>query len=168
IAGVQGISNELEVPLELVMDYSGQVNLMVDEIQNISRDIYITDKLTGTSYDVKNEKITLTLEKGVYTDRFVLNFIENAALSVDYEILSTSTNIYADNENHNIIVSKDGDVEINKVEMFDILGKKVSVWEIKEQKNTYQLEIKKQIPTGIYIVKMNTNKGETNKKVIIE
>ncbi|AUC22482.1 hypothetical protein BTO15_10455, partial [Polaribacter sejongensis] len=102
IAGVQGISNELEVPLELVMDYSGQVNLMVDEIQNISRDIYITDKLTGTSYDVKNEKITLTLEKGVYTDRFVLNFIENAALSVDDEILSTSTNIYADNENHNI------------------------------------------------------------------
>ncbi|UWD31341.1 T9SS type A sorting domain-containing protein [Polaribacter sejongensis] len=168
IAGVQGISNELEVPLELVMDYSGQVNLMVDEIQNVSRDIYITDKLTGTSYDVKNEKITLTLEKGVYTDRFVLNFTENAALSVDDEILATSTNIYADNENNNIVVSKDGDVEINKVEMFDILGKKVSVWEIKEQKNTYQLEIKKQIPTGIYIVKMNTNKGETNKKVIIE
>ena len=52
--------------------------------------------------------------------------------------------------------------------MFDILGKKVSVWEIKEQKDTYQLKIKMQIPTGIYIVKMKTNKGETNKKVVIE
>jgi hypothetical protein len=52
--------------------------------------------------------------------------------------------------------------------LFDILGKKVSIWNIKEQKDTYQLEIKTQIPTGIYIVKMKTNKGETNKKVVIE
>ncbi|QXP66782.1 T9SS type A sorting domain-containing protein [Polaribacter sp. AHE13PA] len=168
IAGVQAISNELEVPLELVMDYSGQVNLMVDEIQNVSRDIYITDKLTGTSYDVKNEKITLTLEKGVYPDRFVLAFSPNTALNVEDEILASNTNIYADNENKQIVISISNEVEINKVELFDILGKKVSVWNIKEQKDTYQLDIKKQIPTGIYIVKMNTSKGETNKKVIIE
>ncbi|MGJ8760826.1 MAG: T9SS type A sorting domain-containing protein [Polaribacter sp.] len=68
--------------------------------------------------------------------------------------------MYADNKNKQIVISK--------VELFDILGKKVSVWEIKEQKDTYQLKIKTQIPTGIYIVKMKTNKGETNKKVVIE
>ncbi|MCL7765393.1 hypothetical protein MPF19_18385, partial [Polaribacter sp. Z014] len=45
IAGVQEISNELEVPLELTMENTGEVHLMVDQIQNVSRDIYITDKL---------------------------------------------------------------------------------------------------------------------------
>ncbi|WP_263010379.1 Ig-like domain-containing protein [Polaribacter sejongensis] len=168
IAGVQEISNELEVPLELVVDYSGQVNVMVDEIQNVDRDIYITDKLTNTSYNVKQGKATLTLEKGVYTDRFVLAFKDASVLSVEDDILEGYTSIYADNENNNIVISKNQDIEINKVELFDILGKKVSLWNIKEQKSTYQLDIKKQIPTGIYIVKMRTNKGDTNKKVIIE
>ena len=168
IAGVQAISNELEVPLELTMNYTGEVNLMVDQIQNVSRDIYITDKLTGTSYNVKNKKTTLTLDKGVYTDRFVLSFTENKALSVEDDILSAETSIYADNKNNNIVISKNTEVEIKKVELFDILGKKVALWKIKEQKSTYQLDIKKQLPTGIYIVKMNTNKGDSNKKVVIE
>ncbi|OAD45843.1 Ig-like domain-containing protein [Polaribacter atrinae] len=168
IAGVQEISNELEVPLEVIVDYSGQVNIMVDETENVTRDIYITDKLTGTSYDLTSDKITLTLDKGKYTDRFVLAFTPSSTLNIENEILDAYTNIYADNENHQIVISKNNEVEINKVEMFDILGKKVSIWNIKEQKDTHQLEIKKQIPTGVYIVKMNTNKGTINKKVVIE
>ncbi|QVY63993.1 T9SS type A sorting domain-containing protein [Polaribacter sp. Q13] len=168
IAGVQEISNELEVPLELTMDYTGQVNLMVDQIQNVSRDIYITDKLTGTSYNVKDKKATLTLAKGVYTDRFVLAFKEATVLGLNEDILSAQTSIYADNDNNNIIISKNQEVNIQKVELFDILGKKVSTWNINEQKPTYQLDIKKQIITGVYIVKMNTNKGTISKKVIIE
>ncbi|WP_282071465.1 PA14 domain-containing protein [Polaribacter atrinae] len=168
IAGVQEISNELEVPLEVIVNYSGQVNIMVDETENVTRDIYITDKLTGTSYDLTSDKITLTLDKGKYTDRFVLNFSESSVLGLDDDLLATFTNIYADNDNNNIVISKSQEIEIQKVELFDILGKKVSIWNIKEQKDTYRLDIKKQIPTGIYIVKMNTNKGETNKKVVIE
>ncbi|QXP68884.1 T9SS type A sorting domain-containing protein [Polaribacter sp. R2A056_3_33] len=167
IAGVQEISNELEVPLEVIVDYSGQVNIMVDETENVTRDIYITDKLTGTSYNVTDNKITLTLNKGIYTDRFVLAFSESNVLGLDDDVLSAFTNIYADNENHKIVISKNNEIEINKVELFDILGKKVNTWKIKEQKDTYQLEIKKQIPTGIYIVKMNTDKGIINKKIMI-
>ncbi|WP_205860454.1 T9SS type A sorting domain-containing protein, partial [Polaribacter sp. 11A2H] len=168
IAGVQSISNELEVPLEVIMDYSGKVNIMVDEIQNVSRDIYITDKLTGTSYSVKNGKTTLTLDKGLYTNRFVLAFTPSNTLDLEDEILAAYTNIYADNKNNQIVISINNEIEINKVELFDILGKKVSLWNIKEQKETYQLGIKKQLPTGIYIVKMDTDKGTINKKVVIE
>ena len=168
IAGVQEISDDLEVPLEIKMNYTGQVNIMVDELQNVSKNIYVTDKLTGTSYNVKEQKNTLTLEKGTYTDRFVLTFKESSALSLEDEILAAYTNIYADNENNQIVISKNSEVAIKKVELFNVLGKKVSLWNIKEQKETYQLDIKKQIPTGVYIVKMNTNKGTINKKVVIE
>uniref|UniRef100_UPI0013FD5DA8 T9SS type A sorting domain-containing protein n=1 Tax=Polaribacter sp. 20A6 TaxID=2687289 RepID=UPI0013FD5DA8 len=122
---------------------------------------------TNTSYNVKQGKATLTLEKGVYTDRFVLAFKDANVLSVEDDVLAAYTNIYADNENRQIVISVNNEVEINKVELFDILGKKVSLWNIKEQKDAYQLDIKKQIPTGVYIVKMNTNKGDTNKKIII-
>lgn len=41
-------------------------------------------------------------------------------------------------------------------------------WKIKEQRENYQLKIKRKLPTGVYIVKLNSDRGESNKKVIIE
>ena len=168
IAGVQSISNDLEVPLEIKMGYSGNVTLTIDEMKNVTGNVYITDKLTGISYLVVNNKATLTLEEGIYTDRFVLAFVESSALNLDDDILNKFVKIYADNANDRIVISKNDEITIQNVELYNILGKKVSFWEIKEQKSSYQLDIKKQIPTGVYIVKLNTNKGESNKKIVIE
>ena len=83
-------------------------------------------------------------------------------------ILSKNIHIYADNENDKIVINTKQDITIKKVELYNILGEKVSNWNIKEQKNSYQLNISKKIPTGVYIVKLNTNKGHSNKKIIIE
>jgi hypothetical protein len=41
------------------------------------------------------------------------------------------------------MISKIPEVNIINIELFNILGKKVSLWGIKEQKNKYQLKIKK-------------------------
>ena len=166
ITGVQEISDDLEVPLEIIMAYSGQVDLMVDKIQNISREIYIKDKLTGNSYNLKDGKINLTLDEGICTERFVLAFKESTALSLVNDALIKETTIYADNKNQNIVISKNTAVKINKVELFNILGKQTSLWTIIEEKNSYQLAIKNQIPNGIYIVRLNTDKGIINKKVL--
>ncbi|MCL7765492.1 T9SS type A sorting domain-containing protein, partial [Polaribacter sp. Z014] len=103
-----------------------------------------------------------------YTDRFVLAFKEATVLGLDEDTLTADTNIYADNENHQIVISKNKEIEFEKVEMFNILGKKVSLWNINEQKSTYQLDISKQTATGVYIVKIKTNKGTMDKKVVIE
>ncbi|QXP68290.1 T9SS type A sorting domain-containing protein [Polaribacter sp. AHE13PA] len=37
---------------------------------------------------------------------------------------------------------------------------------LKNSKNSYQLAINNQIPTGIYIVRLNTDKGIIDKKVL--
>ncbi|MCL7765391.1 T9SS type A sorting domain-containing protein [Polaribacter sp. Z014] len=168
IAGVQEISEDLEVPLEITMGYSGQVNLMLDKIQNVSREIYIKDKLTGNSYHITEEKINLTLNKGMYSNRFVLAFKKATVLSLENNILPKETTIYADNKNQNIVISKNQEIAIHKVALINILGKQTFFWNIEEQKNDYQLTLKNQIPKGMYIVKMNTNKGTINKKVVIE
>ena len=168
ITGVQEMSEDLEVPLEIKMGYSGQVTLMVDHIQNVSREIYIIDKLTGNSYNAKDGRIEIDLEKGMCAKRFFLAFKETEVLSLAKDLLLKETIIYADNKNKDIVISKNQAITILKVDMFNILGKKVNFWKIKEQQNSYQLDLTKQIPTGIYIVQLNTNKGTMNKKVLIE
>ena len=150
------------------MGYSGEVSITVDEIKNISDNLYIIDKTTGNSYEFRNNQAVLNLNEGIYTDRFFLAFKTNSALSI-YDLIDNEyTNIYADNKNHQLVISKNLEVNITNVELYSILGKKVNLWRIKEQNNSYQLDLKKQIPTGVYIVKLNTNKGEINKKIVIE
>ncbi|WP_298880863.1 T9SS type A sorting domain-containing protein [uncultured Polaribacter sp.] len=167
ISGVQSISNDLEVPLEIVMGYSGSVSITVDEMKNITDKVYITDKLTGESYEIINNKANLTLEEGTYSDRFVLAFKPSSALSTEDNILNGFTNIYADNLNKQLVISKKESIFIEQVEMYSILGRKVSSWKITEQKDKLELKIKEQLPTGFYIVKMKTDKGEVSKKIII-
>jgi len=172
ITGVQQISNDLEVPLEIVVNKNSVITINIDEITNINQDVYIKDKLTGSTQKLNDATITYQLKTGTYTDRFVLAFEKSAednVLDVEQEdIIATNTNIYSDNKNKQIVISKNNEVTISKVELFNILGKKVNTWNIKDQKNAYQLDINKQITTGVYIVKMNTNKGSINKKVVIE
>ncbi|WP_158839180.1 T9SS type A sorting domain-containing protein [Polaribacter sp. L3A8] len=169
ITGVQEISDDLEVPLEIVVSKNSVISIVLDEISNINRDVFIKDKLKGKTHKINNASATYQLKAGTYTDRFVLAFVAaDSALDLEDDILAKQTTVYADNDNHNIVISKNQEVNINNVELYDILGKKVILWNIKEQKETYQLEIRKQIPTGIYIVKMNTDKGTINKKVVIE
>jgi len=171
ITGVQSISDDLEVPLELLMSKDGEVTFNIDEWNAIYRDVYLIDKLTNTSYLLNNGSKTLSLSKGTYTNRFVLSFTDTtdtSALNLEDAILSEYTNIYADNKNSKIVISKNNNVDIDKVLLYDVLGKEISNWTIKEQKTTHILKMKKQIPTGIYIVKMNTNIGQIHKKVVIE
>ncbi|MGJ8761020.1 MAG: T9SS type A sorting domain-containing protein [Polaribacter sp.] len=170
ISGVQEISNALEVPLEVIVSENSIITIGIDEINNINQNVYIKDKLTGKTQLINDVSVAYQLEAGTYTDRFVLAFeaAEDSVLGVEEDLLAGQTSIYADNDNNKIVISKNQEVNIQKVELFDILGKKVSTWNINEQKSTYQLDIKKQIPTGIYIVKMNTDKGAINKKVVIE
>ncbi|WP_158839074.1 PA14 domain-containing protein [Polaribacter sp. L3A8] len=169
IAGIQGISDALEVPLEIVVSKNSVITIVIDETTNINQNIYIKDKLTGKTQQINNASASYQLKTGTYTDRFVLAFTPaNTTLSLKDDILTKQTSVFTDNKNHNIVISKNKEIKINTVTLFDILGKKVILWNIKEQKETYQLNIKKQIPTGIYIVKIKTDKGTINKKVLVE
>ena len=168
IAGVQSIHENLEIPLEVTIDYSGAISFTLDQYKNFNDNIYIVDKLAATSYNIKEEKATITLEPGTYSDRFFLAFKPNRVLSTINDIDVTNTNIYIDNKNDVINIFKNQEIDIRKVSLINILEKRVSVWKIREQRKEYHLKINKNLPTGVYIVKLHSNKGKINKKIIIE
>lgn len=167
ITGAPEITDNLEVPLAIIMDYSGAISIMIDEIKYIDQDVFIKDKLTGETQKLNNATATYQLEKGSYTERFVLSFIPNPTLANDaINQLDSNVKIYA--ENKNIIISKSEDTTISNVTLYNILGEKVSFWDIKTQKRNHKLEITTSISTGVYIVKLNSDKGNINKKLIFE
>jgi hypothetical protein len=168
IAGVQSIANDLEVPLELSMGTSGEVAIRVDEMKNLSQDVYLIDKVTGISYNIINGAASLTLDKGVYTDRFVLAFQPTNVLSTEASVVESFTNMFVDNVSNTVVVTKKEEIALQEVGLYNLLGKQVAGWQIEEQQDRYQLKINKKLPIGVYIIRLNSNKGILNKKVVVE
>jgi subtilisin-like proprotein convertase family protein len=167
ITGVQEITPELEVPLEIVVASNGDIDIRIDEWQNIDRNVYIKDIENDTIYQLNKGKVTLSLEQNTYTDRFVLAFDEKQD-SVDPDNPKRSFKLYFNNKNRKIVIVKEEQMQINKVKLFEINGRKVQQWNLQKQKEKIKLKVRNNVKSGIYVVKVITNKGIINKKILIE
>ena len=95
-------------------------------------------------------------------------FKPNATLSIKNKLNNLYTNIYVDNKNHHLIVTKDHDIDIKKIELFNVLGELLNTWKIDGHADSYLLELKPRLPAGDYLTTITTNKGANNKKIIIK
>ena len=106
IAGVQLIDEDLEVPLTVLMGYTGEVSIGIDEIENIDREVFLIDKNpdgTEISYAISDELITLNLEQGTYQDRFFITF-SSETLGNDEQLWGSQLEIYVDQDNAELVV----------------------------------------------------------------
>ena len=81
-------------------------------------------------------------------------------LSVDDEILHNSLKLYP-NPVTNILTIKSKNVEISKVEIYSILGEK-----IKEINSNFDSITTDNLPNGVYLIKIYSEKGMVMKKTI--
>ncbi|MFN0729226.1 T9SS type A sorting domain-containing protein [Polaribacter gochangensis] len=165
IAGIGEISAQLQVPLGFVIDTDKPVTLMIDEKENM-RDysIYLVDLLTGQIFNLDTPKV-LNLAKGTYNDRFVLIF-GGKALGVDDEALLNKISVYSDNQNNELVIKNNNNQNIHKIEVYTLLGQKVTTWKNLETKFENRISTKN-LASAIYIVKAFTDKGVLSKKVSI-
>ncbi len=168
ITGVQSISEDLEIPLELVLSKNGNATIGIDEWNAINRDVYLTDKLTNTSYALNNKTIDLTLAKGTYTDRFVLAFSKTTTLGIEDVLLENKVAVYLDNNAKEIVINNNSNLELKKVTLVNILGQKVAQWNnigITNKENRLKINT---LSKAIYIVNIDTENGKVTKKIAVE
>ena len=173
IAGVQPIGQDLEVPLTVVMGYTGEVSIGIDEIENINREVFLVDKnLDGTevSYAISDELVTLNLEQGTYQDRFFITF-SSKTLGNDENLWSSQLEIYVDQDNAELVIGNHTDTRITRLTLYNILGQELQGWMYKEGEQSQdqkRLNIHRYLPEGIYILQIHTDQGITEKKLHIK
>ncbi len=167
IAGVEEITNELEVPVSFVIDKSQTIKVMIDEIENIDKDVFLLDKFTGNYYSLLNS-VELDLEKGNYSGRFFLTF-KKKTLSLQEENLELeySLSVYVDNLSNEIIIQNNKRIILEEIKFYNIIGQKL--YESKTFKDSLQTKIKiSKRRSSFYILSIKTNKGMYRKKIFIK
>lgn len=166
IAGVQEISEELEVPLEVVMGYDGALTISIDEWQSVDRDVYLKDIVNNTAIKINGGTATLNLTQNTYSNRFYLAFDNTDALNNDDLNTSPITVMY-DNNSHAIIIKNHENISIHNIDLISIVGQKTKTWsDFNESKETTLAS--GNIAPNIYILKIHTDNGVIKKKVFIE
>jgi hypothetical protein len=171
IQGVPDFNANRIIPLGLAVANEGEITIKLDELENVSTntEIYLFDSQTTQYHDLKNKDYKTVLAVGKYDNRFSLRFT-NQTLGVEEveEVNDGIIALYSNNYNTLIIRNNLIDTTVNLVTLFNLAGQKISHWDVKgREQKSIQIPIKN-LPSEIYIVKINTTKGEFSKKIIVK
>ena len=146
---------------------AGKDIIFTAEALNLPQDIkvFLEDRHTKifTRLDEVNASYKITLEEALNgVGRFFLH-TKSSTLNVASEILNSVSIYKTSNSNLRISGLQNGKA---KVSLFNLLGKQVMKTSI-DASNTNNISLPK-LATGVYIVKLQTEKGKLNKKIILE
>ncbi|WP_299669013.1 MBG domain-containing protein [uncultured Polaribacter sp.] len=168
IAGIQNISEDLEIPLEIIVAEEDEISIEIDEISFKNSNIFILDKVENKYYNLKEEKAKILLNKGEYKDRFFLTFKQTTVLGTANDVVSNNIGVFYNKENKEIDINITDNLIVDKVEMYSILGQQINAWKFdKNQKEHLKIKVSN-LSKAVYIVKINTDKGVISKKILIE
>jgi hypothetical protein len=167
-----------EVPLGIQLSKTGVATVKIDALENVDDDtsIYLKDKLTGETFNMREKPIQLNLTAGKYEDRFVIVFKTQKLVAEDVkaEVLipaiaqpvTEGIQVFMNKALGELQIKNNSSDEIVGVALRNALGQTVKMWNSNFKAKTISLPIS--ITTGIYLVQINTKTGKTVKKISVE
>lgn len=155
-------------PLGVKNATAGNVKFSIDELENTeeSLPIYLYDNATNTYNNLREQAYVVNLAAGTFENRFSLRFSTGAALSTQDNLWNGLQIIHAQNTQMVTIKNNALQVNITGVELYNLLGQKISTWSMENQ-NQEEINLKvDQTSSGTYLVKVITNKGNMTKKIV--
>ncbi|EMQ94818.1 hypothetical protein D778_00458 [Xanthomarina gelatinilytica] len=167
IQGIDNVSESTVLPIGVHTSDPGLNNIVIDILENVpdNLNIYVHDKELNIYHDLRDTKYEIYLEAGTYLDRFEITFT-NQALGVEETEMSNSISVSYINTNESISIQNPTLMKIKSIEMFNVIGQ--SIFTVDEVKTETQTEIKtNKLSVGTYIIKLKTEFGLVNKKVLV-
>jgi uncharacterized delta-60 repeat protein len=163
---IQGREFPFQDSDEVVLGYKTEINgnftISIDHFDKsfTSQSLYLEDKDKMILHDLKNGSYNFSTEKGIFNNRFVLKFTDKI-LNTN-EILPNKKQLVIYQKKGQLVIQSE-DTTIQKVQVFDILGKLI----LEQQTNQNSLTISNLKPQNqIWILKITTQNCVETKKVI--
>ncbi|WP_141384574.1 LamG-like jellyroll fold domain-containing protein, partial [Flavobacterium flevense] len=170
IQGIPNFDTEQIIPFGVKITDEGKATIKIDALENVpnSLDIYIYDSTTKSYYDLRKDNFEISLTAGEYNNRFSLQFV-NKTNSINETNVENGIICYYTNENKMLNIKNYlYDTNIESVSLFNINRQKIGSWKITTEEQSFlQIPINN-VSTAVYIVLIETNKGEFSQKIIIK
>ena len=170
IQGVPNFEDNQIIPFGLSIANAGLVTVKIDALENVPSNtkIYLFDNTTKSYHNIKNNPFAITLPIGEYNNRFSLRFTNKKHNVEQHDFNDGISILYSRNYKILIIQNKIEDAIVNKVYLFNLSGLAMANWDVENQDQTrIQIPIKN-VNSGVYIVKIQTSKGNFSKKIMIK
>lgn len=174
IQAIDNFDKNQNIPFDLKISKEGLAVISIDNLENIdnTKNIYVHDLESDTYHDLRNSDFNIILTPREYTNRFEITFTNKASgEALDITDIEAVTNekllVYFSNEKESIIIHNPNLSQIESIEMFNIIGQ--SIYNVTKNSDSDYMEIKtKNITTGAYIIKIETENNVVSKKVLID
>ncbi|MFV5684429.1 LamG-like jellyroll fold domain-containing protein [Flavobacterium sp. GB2R13] len=170
IEGEGYFDEDASYPIGVRSNAEGKVSFVLDGLENfdVNQSIFIYDKSDDTYHNLKDALYEVELPEGSIDDRFYLRFTDKT-LSVKDQVYENSIQLdYIRSTSILAIINNSKDNTVNTVSLFNIQGKSISKWDVKDKDQTNIKLLIQSIASGVYIVKLKTLKGIISKKIIIK
>lgn len=171
IQGVGDFDETKQYPLGVFLSTAGNIEIALVDLENFESEIevYVHDALLDTYTEIEDfNSYNMNLDANNYLNRFFIAFMPGSALSISDQELENVTVSYL-NETNEIYVKVPSTIEANEVQLLSILGQKINAWIISDAKVTQEFRIPvNSLSEGNYILKLKTNSGVINKKVLVK
>lgn len=158
----------LKIPLHMVLDEQQNVKFRMFDIQRFEDDqpIYLHDIDNELYVDLRQQNYEINLEAGTYTNRFEITFSQLETLDLD-DVSISDFEIFQDNGQSQLTVLNPFNLEVQRVQLFDVAGKLIFSSEALETLSEYHFSTKT-LSDGVYVASiLVANKKPLSKKVII-
>lgn len=170
---IQGVGNfdvSQEFALGLIVNQSGIAKIRLDALENlpIDTELFIKDTSTNETFKINNTPFELNLAAGTYNDRFKLVFQSSQSTSLNTEEVLDNTNdlfVYFNSGTSKLEIINNSQINIKELYLYNLLGQELNTLKINSAIN---MSIPLKSVIGVHIVRLKTEKGLVNKKVIIK
>jgi len=185
IQGVGTFDRFATYPIGVKTDAEGIVKFMIDDLENFdaNQPIYIFDSESNTYNNIRGTNFEINLPAGTNKTRFSLRFF-NPAVDVivkesepeptpepqpQPETIANIDIIHIQKSNNINIDNRIKDCRVQKVILYNDAAQEIDNWKIEENRDQSNIQVHiKKTKMGVYIVKIETTKGEFTKKILIE
>jgi hypothetical protein len=173
IQGVGAFNENKSYPFGMFLTNSGTISFSLNSLENFESpiNVFIYDALNNSFNQINDNSFNMNIDNGNYLNRFFITFQNinppagaNEALSI-YNNSIDNLIIRSIPNSKELLVDTRSNIRINKVEILNILGKKVSkISNINASKVILPVH---HVNSKIIIVSVFTNFGVIRKKIII-
>lgn len=143
--------------------YSIKIHKLKDVPEDIN--IFIFDKINNTYTDVKNGTFDITLDKGVYNERFEITFTSENLLNTDDTDFET-LKVFQNNSISELKIVNPNKISIQSFSLYDVSGKRVINQTINISKTNHSFSTKS-FSDGVYIAEIQTNNNTIIKRKVL-